>query len=244
MIRTVFLSLVLSIGLMSCDTLSNLPGGAGVVTEAEAAQGIREALDQGVGRGIQTLNVTDGFFGSQTYKLFLPPEAQRIENTMRQLGMGAMVDKAILQINRAAEDAVGFARPVFLDAIKAMTISDALNIIRGPKDAATIYFKEKTSDKLIAAFTPVIKGSLEKFSATKYYDELINTYNRFPTTTKKLNPDLTAYVADRAVAALFDQIAKEEANIRENPAARTTELLKKVFSRRVTGSSTVADGKW
>jgi hypothetical protein len=244
MIRTVFLSFIICIGLISCETLANLPGNTGIVTETEAAQGIREALDQGVGRGIQTLNVTDGFFGNETYKLFLPPEAQRIESTLRQLGMGAMVDKAVLQINRAAEDAVGFARPVFLDAIKAMTISDALNIIRGPKDAATEYFRQKTKDKLVATFTPVIKGSLEKFSATKYYDELVTTYNRFPTTTKKLNPDLTAYVADRAVSALFDQIEKEEANIRENPAARTTELLKKVFNKRMMGNSTAAEGKW
>lgn len=244
MLRTIFLSFIISIGLISCDTLSNLPGATSVVTETEAAQGIREALDHGVGRGIQTLNVPDGFFGNETYKLLLPPEAQKIESTMRQLGMGAMVDKAVLQINRAAEDAVGFARPVFLDAIKAMTISDALGIIKGPKDAGTQYFRQKTTDKLLSAFTPVIKGSLEKFSATKYYEDLINTYNRFPTTVKKLNPDLTAYVADRAVAALFDQIAREEANIRENPAARTTELLKKVFNRRVTSGSPVADGKW
>jgi hypothetical protein len=244
MLKTVFFSFIISIVLFSCDTLSNLPGSTAVVTENEAAMGIREALDHGVGRGIQTLNVTDGFFGNETYKLFLPPEAQKIESTMRQLGMGAMVDKAVLQINRAAEDAVGFARPVFLDAIKAMTISDALSIIKGPKDAATQYFRQRTTDKLVAAFTPVIKGSLEKFSATKYYDDLITTYNRFPTTVNKLNPDLTAYVADRAVAALFDQIAKEEANIRENPAARTTEILKKVFSKRVTAGSPVANGKW
>jgi hypothetical protein len=244
MLKTVFFSFIISIVLFSCDTLSNLPGSTAVVTENEAAMGIREALDHGVGRGIQTLNVTDGFFGNETYKLFLPPEAQKIESTMRQLGMGAMVDKAVLQINRAAEDAVGFARPVFLDAIKAMTISDALGIIKGPKDAATQYFRQRTTDKLVTAFTPVIKGSLEKFSATKYYDDLITTYNRFPTTVNKLNPDLTAYVADRAVAALFDQIAKEEANIRENPAARTTEILKKVFSKRVTAGSPVADGKW
>jgi len=244
MLKIVFFSFIISIVLFSCDTLSNLPGSTAVVTENEAAMGIREALDHGVGRGIQTLNVTDGFFGNETYKLFLPPEAQKIESTMRQLGMGAMVDKAVLQINRAAEDAVGFARPVFLDAIKAMTISDALGIIKGPKDAATQYFRQRTTDKLVATFTPVIKGSLEKFSATKYYDDLITTYNRFPTTVNKLNPDLTAYVADRAVAALFDQIAKEEANIRENPAARTTEILKKVFSKRVTAGSPVADGKW
>jgi hypothetical protein len=238
MLRTVFLSFIIAITLISCDTLSGIAGSTGIVTEAEAAQGIREALDQGVGRGVQTLNVIDGFFGNQAYKLFLPAEAQRIESSLRQLGMGAMVDKAVLQINRAAEDAVGFARPVFLDAIKAMTIADALNIIRGPKDAATQYFKQKTTDKLITTFTPVIKGSLEKFSATKYYDELVSTYNRFPTTTKKLNPDLTAYVAEKAVTALFDQIAKEEANIRENPAARTTEILKKVFSRRMTAGPT------
>lgn len=232
MLRTVVFSFIISIVLISCDTLSNLPGGStGVVTQAEAAQGIREALDQGVGRGIQTLNVTDGFFGSETYKLFLPPEAQRIESTLRQLGMGAMVDKAVLQINRAAEDAVGFARPVFLDAIKEMTIADALAIIRGPKDAATQYFKQKTTSKLVAAFTPVIKESLEKFSATKYYGELVSTYNRFPTTVNKLNPNLTAYVTEKAVTALFDQIAKEEERIRENPAARTTEILKKVFRR-------------
>jgi Protein of unknown function (DUF4197) len=244
MLRTIFLSFMISVGLMSCDVLSNVAGSTPVVSEADAAQGIREALDQGVGRGIQTLNVTDGFFGSEAYKVLLPPEAQKIESTMRQLGMGGLVDKAVLQVNRAAEDAVGFARPVFLDAIKAMTISDALGIIKGPKDAATQYFRQKTTDKLIAAFTPVIKGSLEKFSATKYYDELISTYNSFPTTVTRLNPDLTAYVADRTVAALFDQIAKEEANIRDNPAARTTELLKRVFNKRASSGSPMAQGQW
>lgn len=244
MFKTTILSLIICIGLISCDVLSNVSGTSPVISEADAAQGIRDALDQGIGRGIQTLNVTDGFFGSQAYKVLLPPEAQKIESTMRQLGMGALVDKAILQINRAAEDAVGFARPAFLDAINTMTISDALGIIKGPKDAATQYFRLKTTDKLIAAFTPVIKGSLEKFSATKYYDDLVTTYNSFPTTVNKLNPDLTAYVTDRAVASLFDQIAKEEANIRDNPAARTTEILKKVFNKRVATGSPVANGKW
>ncbi|MDQ3552765.1 MAG: DUF4197 domain-containing protein, partial [Bacteroidota bacterium] len=109
------------------------------------------------------------------------------------------------------------------------SIADAINIIRGPNDAATQYFRQRTSDKLIAAFTPVIKSSLDKFSATQYYNEVISTYNNFPTTLQKLNPDLTSYVVDRAVYALFDQVAKEEANIRANPVARTTELLKKVF---------------
>ena len=231
MIRNYLSALLLSISLLSCDTLSNLPGSSGTstITEVEAAQGIRDALDQGVGRGITSLNKTDGFFGNEAYKLFLPAEAQRIENTLRQLGMGSMVDRAILQINRAAEDAVGFARPIFLDAIRGITIPDAINIIRGPKDAATQYFRQKTTDKLVTAFTPTIKSSLDKFSATKYYAEIVNTYNNFPTTLNKLNPDLPSYVVAKTVNALFDQIAKEEANIRANPAARTTDILKKVF---------------
>jgi hypothetical protein len=228
MLKRYLIAFSLTLGLLSCETLSNLPMST-TITHAEAAQGIREALDQGVGRGINLLNKEDGFFGNQAYKLFLPQEAVKIENTLRQIGMGSLVDKAILQINRSAEDAVGYARPIFLDAIKEMTIADAINIIKGPKDAATQYFREKTTSKLIAAFTPIIKGSLDKFSATKYYGDMISTYNNFPTTMNKLNPDLPSYVVDKAVSALFDQVAQEEANIRANPVARTTDILKKVF---------------
>jgi hypothetical protein len=221
--------LALIFGLFSCSTLNTSRTGS--LTSAEAASGIREALEQGVGKGIALLNKENGFFGNQAYKLLLPPDAQKIENTLRQVGMGALVDRAILQVNRAAEDAVGSARPIFTEAITQMTIPDALNIIKGPNDAATQYFREKTTDKLVSAFTPVIKTSLDRFSATKYYSDMINTYNGFPTTLNKLNPDLTSYVVNKTVNALFDQIAKEEANIRANPRARTTELLKKVFGR-------------
>jgi hypothetical protein len=128
----------------SCDTLklpTALPGSG--ITEMEASDGIREALSQGVIKGIGFLNKTDGFFGNQAYKLFLPPDAVKIENTLRDLGMGKMVDKAILQINRSSEDAVGYAKPIFTDAIKQMTLTDALNIVKGPKDAATNYFSKK-----------------------------------------------------------------------------------------------------
>ena len=228
MIKRYLTVLLVAVGLSSCDTLSKLPVSV-PVTEAEAAEGLRQALDQGVSRGISFLNKPDGFFGNEAYKLFLPAEAQRIENTLRNLGMGGMVDRAILQINRAAEDAVGHARPIFVDAIKQMTITDALNIVRGSKTAATDYFRVKTKDKLIAAFTPTVKSSLDQFSATKYYGDVINTYNKFPTTINKINPDLPSYVVGKAVDALFDQIAQEEANIRENPVARTTEILKRVF---------------
>lgn len=222
------LALALSCGFLSCDTLYNLPTSTGI-TQAEAGQGIKEALDFGVGRGIGFLNKEDGFFGSQAYKLFLPAEAQKIENTLRTVGLGSLVDRAVLQINRAAEDAVGYARPIFGDAIRQMTITDAINIVRGPQDAATQYFRQKTTQSLVAAFSPIIKQSLDKFSATKYYTEMINTYNAFPTTINKLNPDLPSYVVDKAVTALFDQVAQEEANIRANPVARTTAILKKVF---------------
>lgn len=228
MLKRVFIILLVAVGLSSCDTLSKLPISV-PLTESEAAEGLRQALDQGVGRGITTLNRENGFFGNQAYKLLLPAEAQRIENTLRTLGMGAMVDRAILQINRAAEDAVGHARPIFVDAIRQMTITDALNIVRGSNTAATDYFRLKTKDRLITAFTPVIKSSLDQFSATKYYGEVVSTYNNFPTTINKINPDLPSYVVGKAVDALFDQIAQEEANIRANPAARTTELLKRVF---------------
>lgn len=231
--KSTLLLLCIATSLFSCDTLSNLPNtNTAPLTQTEAAQGIREALDQGVGRGISLLNKEDGFFKNDAYKVLLPSEAQRIEATMRQLGMGAMVDKAILQINRAAEDAVGSARPIFVDAIKGLTIADALQIVRSSDTAATQYFKQKTTDKLIAAFSPIIQSSLEKFSATKYYGDVINTYNRFPTTVNKINPDLPAYVVGRTVDALFDQIAKEEVAIRTNPAERTTQILKRVFGSR------------
>jgi len=199
------------------------------ITENEAGQGIKEALLKGVTTAVLNLNKTDGFFGSEVYKMLLPPDAVKAEKTLRNLGMGAQVDKAILSINRGAEDAVAYAKPIFFDAIKEMTLTDALNIIRGPKDAATSYFKEKTKLKLITAFTPSVKTSLDKVDATKYYSDIITSYNKLPTTFKKINPDLTSYVVGKAVDALFDQVAKEEVNIRANPLARGTDILKKVF---------------
>lgn len=218
----------LSIVMSSCDILSKLPTGVGV-SEAEAGQGIKEALGQGLVKAVLQLNRPDGFFKDAFYKILMPPDARKIENTLRDLGMGKMVDKAILQINRGAEDAAGFAKPIFVDAIKSMTISDAIGLVRNGDTSATHFFRVKTTDKLIAAFLPVIKNSLEKVDATKYYSDVVNTYNNFPTTFKKINPDLPGFVTSKATDALFDLVAKEEINIRQNIAARTTELLRKVF---------------
>lgn len=215
----------------SCETMSQLPrlGGGGGFTEAEAGQGIKEALAQGLGRAVSNLNRTDGFFGNQLYKMLLPPDAQRVERTMRQLGLGPQVDRAILQINRGAEDAVAFAAPIFTDAIRQMTLQDAIAIVRGPNNAATNFFKERTTARLVQAFRPSVQSSLDKVEATRHYGDLITSYNRFPTTRNKINPDLTSYVVEKAVDALFHQIAQEEAEIRANPVKRSSDMMKKVF---------------
>ncbi len=202
------------------------------VSEGEAGQAVKEALSQGVLNAVLNLNRTDGFFGSNIYKMFLPPDAQKIEKTLRAAGMGAQVDKAILAINRGAEDAVAYAKPIFLDAIKEITITDALKLVSGQKDAITQYFKSKTTDKLTVAFRPSVQSSLDKVDATKYYSDIVTTYNNLPTTFKKVNPDLTSYVVEKAVDALFDQVAKEEANIRANPMGQASDLLKKVFGSK------------
>lgn len=219
--------------IASCDTLSQLPGAGGNgVTESEAGQGIKEALGNGLVKAVLQLNKEDGFFKDAIYKILLPPDAKKIENTLRDLGMNKMVDNAILQINRAAEDAAAMAKPIFADAIKSMTIADAIGLIKNGDTSATHFFRVKTSDKLVAAFLPVIKSSLDKLDATKFYGDMVNTYNNFPTTFKKLNPDLPGFVTDRAVFALFDLVGKEERNIRQNIAARTSDLLRKVFGAK------------
>jgi len=212
------------------DLLKGIPSAG--ISEKEAGQAVKEALAQGVTRAVLNLHKTDGFFGSELYKVLLPPDSQKAETVLRKIGLGRQVDKAILAINRGAEDAVGEAGPIFTSAIKEMTLTDALGIVRGNKDAATQYFKRNTSQELITAFTRPVEASLDRTSATKHYADIANTYNKLPTSFNKVNPDLTDYVVGKAVDALFDQIAKEEANIRANPLARTTEILKRVFGTR------------
>lgn len=234
--RRIFTYLLLVISLSSCEVLNQLPAGtSGIagITETEAAEGIKEALGQGLAKAVLQLNTTDGFFKDAFYKILLPPDAQKIENTLRSIGLGSQVDKAILQINRGAEDAAGYAKPIFVDAIKNMTLQDAIGLVKNGDTSATHFFRLKTTEKLLAAFRPVIQSSLDKVSATKYYGDMVNTYNNFPTTIKKINPDLTSFVTAKATDALFDLVAKEEKNIRENIAARTSEILRKVFGSKL-----------
>ena len=232
--KTIFTLLIISITLGSCETLQQVANAAGAgtgvgISNTEAAAGIKEALAQGITKSVLQLNTTDGFFRNEFYKVLLPPEARKIENTLRDLGFNSLVDKAILQINRGAEDAAGYAKPIFVEAIKNMTLSDAIGLIRNGDTSATHFFREKTTAKLLEAFRPVIAASLQKVDATKYYGDMVSKYNNFPTTFKRLNPDLTSYVTQKATDALFNLIAKEEINIRTNFAARTTDILRRVF---------------
>lgn len=200
------------------------------LTTEEVVAGLKEALSKGVTKGAQSASKTDGFFKNARIRIPLPEEMQNVEKTLRQVGLGDEVDNFILTLNRGAEEAAKKATPIFIDAVKSMTIQDAWGILKGKEDAATTYLMRTTSSKLKSEFMPVIEEALEKVDATRYYSEIVNSYNRIPG-VKKLNPDLNEYATDKAIEGLFTLVAEEEANIRENPGARTTELLRKVFSQ-------------
>ncbi len=197
-------------------------------SENEAAQGIKEALVKGTGESVNFVSVLDGYFGNPEIKIPFPEDARIVESKLRSIGMGKQVDEAILSINRAAEDAAKQAKPIFVNAITAMSISDAIGIVKGPDDAATSYLRNTTSPDLRVKFKPEIQKSLDKVQATKYWKDLITTYNKIPL-VQKVNPDLAAYVTDKAIQGLFVMISKEEKKIRRDPVARTSEILKKVF---------------
>lgn len=204
-------------------------GGLGNLSGDEIGRGLKEALSIGVKKGAEKLANVDGFLGNAAVKILLPPEAQQVEQKLRGLGFNKQVDEAITSMNRAAEDAAKSAAPIFVNAITSMSITDAVGLLKSNDSAAaTSYLKSKTTNALTAAFSPVIDASLTKTEATKYWTALFGQYNKIPF-VKKINPDLKAYVTDRALSGMFYQVAQEEAKIRKNPAAQTTDLLKKVF---------------
>jgi hypothetical protein len=206
-------------------------GGNGSLTQSEITAGLRQALEIGAKNATSRVSAVNGFFGNALIKVLMPPEAKKVENTLRQIGLGDKVDDAILSMNRAAEDASSKAVQIFINAITSMSIQDGMAILRGGNNAATNYLKDKTTAALTAAFKPVIQESLDRVNATKYWSIVFTTYNELPTTFKKVNPDLVAYVTERALNGVFVYIADEEAKIRMNPAARVTDLLKKVFAQ-------------
>lgn len=201
----------------------------GTLGNSEIIAGLKQALEIGAKNAGGQLHNVNGYFGNQLIKVVMPPEAQKVESTLRNLGMGDQVDKAILSMNRAAEDAAAKAVPIFINAIKTMSIQDGMNILKGGDGAATNYLKGRTTTALTNSFRPVIENSLKKVDATKYWSQIFNIYNRLPTTRNKINTDLTGYVTERALSGLFVTIAQEENKIRKDPAARVTDLLRKVF---------------
>ena len=201
------------------------------LSSQDIANGLKEALTIGAEKGCVNLSKSDGFFKNAALKILMPPEAQKIESTIRGLGMNQLADDFILSMNRAAEDACNTAAPIFVKAIKEMSITDGINILKGNETAATTYLKSKTEMDLKASFSPIIKTSLDKVDATKYWEKIINTYNAIPL-TKKMNPDLTAYVTDKSMNGIYSEIASQEKEIRANPMARTSALLKSVFEKK------------
>lgn len=201
----------------------------GGLSNADITDGLRQALQIGAKNATGKVSAVNGFFGNALIKILMPPEAKKVENTLREIGLGNQVDNAILSMNRAAEDASAKALDIFVNAIKSMSIQDGLSILQGGNNAATNYLKSKTTAALTAAFRPIIEESLDKVNATKYWADVFNTYNDLPTTYKKVNPDLPGYVTGKALDGVFTYIADEEAKIRMNPAARVTDLLQKVF---------------
>ena len=198
------------------------------LTNTEIIAGLKEALEIGSKNAGASTSKLDGFFKNPVIKIPFPPEAIEMEKKLRSLGMGNQVDEFILTLNRAAEEASKQAAPVFIEAIKGMTITDGLSILKGSDTAATSYLRQKTSANLHVKFKPVIRAATQKVSVTKYWSPLMNTYNAIPF-VKKMNPDLDEYVTQRGLNGLFKVVAQEETKIRRDPSARVTELLKKVF---------------
>jgi hypothetical protein len=210
------------------NILKQLPGSTGTPSALEIASGIKEALTIGTSNGADKLSAPNGFLDNAAVKILFPPEAKKVETTLRSLGMGAVADNVITSLNRAAEDAAKEAKPIFVSAIKQMTITDATNILLGNKDAATQYFKRVTTSQLMSKFSPVVTNSLSKVGATKYWTQAASTYNKLPL-VKPVNTDLSNYVAQKAIEGMFVQVAQEELQIRSNINARSSTLLQKVF---------------
>ncbi|MNK77769.1 hypothetical protein D3C87_973820 [compost metagenome] len=232
--KKIFIPLVaLCLTLSGCAELqqavSQLPQAGGILSTADIAAGLREALDKGIEKQVTKLTQTDGFYKNQLVKILLPPELQKVDKTLRDIGLGSLADEGLKLMNRAAEDAVKEATPIFVSAVKNITFTDAKNILMGNDEAATSYLKKSTSSQLYTKFNPVIKSSFSKVGADKVWSNIISKYNKVPL-VNKINPDLTDYVTNQALDGVFKMIAVEEKDIRNNITARTSPLLKKVFA--------------
>lgn len=217
--------------LSSCaelqQVINQLP--QGTIGNDEIASGLRQALDFGIDKQVSKLTQTDGFFKNELVKILLPDELKKVDKTLRDVGLGNLADEGLKVLNRAAEDAVKEATPIFVDAVKGITFADAKNILLGSDNAATHYLTSRTETALYSKFNPVIKNSFSKVGADKIWSNLISRYNALPLTAD-VNPDLTDYVTKEALKGVYTMIAVEEKEIRTNFSSRTTDLLKRVFA--------------
>ncbi len=232
--KKIFLLLIVMMGV-SCDPkdLNRVLDTAGksVLSDADIASGLKEALNLGVGKSVDFLSAKDGFYTS-IYKILLPAEAQKVVNKLKGIpGFANVEEEAVRRINRAAEDAASKAGPIFLNAITQMTFADVRNILLGDKDAATQYLRRVTYNALYSEFKPVMVNSLNKLGALDYYGDAVNTYNKIPF-VEKVNPDLADYVANKALEGMFALVKEKELGIRTDIQQRTSDLLKRVFSKQ------------
>ncbi|WP_298767561.1 DUF4197 domain-containing protein [uncultured Polaribacter sp.] len=227
------LILVVAIQLVSCaelqNVVSNLPSGGGALSQAQIGNGLKQALENGIKNQVSKLTTKDGFLTNELVKIAMPQELQSVEKALRKIGLGSLADKGVAALNTAASDAVKTATPIFVSAVKEMSFADAKNILLGENTAATTYLQSKTQENLYNSFSPVINNSFSKVGADKIWSNLIAKYNTIPF-TKKVNPDLTAYVTEKALKGVFTMIEVEEKGIREKAGLRNTALLKQVFA--------------
>ena len=228
-----FSNIFMIIGLLissSCAELQQVVNQfPGALSNEEIAAGLRQALDNGIDKQVTKLTMEDGFFKNELVKIGLPDELQKVDKTLRDIGLGNLADQGLKVLNRAAEDAVKEATPIFINAVKGITFVDAKNILLGTDNAATQYLKSRTSNSLYDKFSPVIENSFTKVGADQIWENLINKYNTIPF-VQKVNPDLTDYVTGEALKGVYTAISIEEKEIRTKVSSRTTDLLKRVFA--------------
>lgn len=208
---------------------SQYPELGNVMSNADIAAGLKEALDKGIDRQVTKLTATDGFYKNEAVKILLPPELQKVDQALRNVGLESLADEGLKVLNRAAEDAVKEATPIFVTAVKQMTFNDARNILMGADNSATLYLQSTTTNPLTQKFRPVVQSSLGKVGADKVWANIITKYNALPL-TNDVDPDLTNYVTNKALEGVFKMVAVEEKNIRTDLSARTSDLLKRVFA--------------
>ena len=226
------LTILIVFNLTACAELQNvineLPQGRGL-SNADMAAGLRQALDFGIDKQVTKLTQKDGFYKNELVKILLPEELRKVDNALRKIGLSSLADEGIKALNRAAEDAVKEATPIFVNAVKDITFNDAKTILLGEDNAATTYLTSKTQTALYDKFKPVISNSFSKVGADQIWTNLITKYNNLPL-TNDVNPDLTDYVTTEALEGVYTMIAVEEKEIRNKVSSRTTDLLKKVFA--------------